>query len=378
MELGIQGVLSTCKTLGERLSHRDGLDWGWVCMDGFDAKLGWEAGAETEVGEARMHPLMFEPILKRLIWGGRRLATLGKRLGAEADYAESWEVADHGADVSVVSTGPLAGTPLRALMIGRRTELLGRSTPQRGRFPLLLKYLDAHATLSVQVHPDDARANILADDGGKTEAWVVLHAEPGACLYAGFVPGVTPELLRQALVDGTVEQLLHKFETQAGDCVFLAAGTVHAIGAGVLLAEVQQTSDATFRLYDWGRLGADGRPRPLHIEQALACLDFERGPVFPIQPKHEQETWGIRERLVDCFAFRMQRWRVERAAHVGNPECCTVVMVIEGSMRIPVAPYLGDICTGGTVLLPAALGRVDVEPLGAATLLVAETVERAE
>ena len=188
---------------------------------------------------------------------------LGKPIGPGDDYAESWEVADHGADQSIVDFGPLAGTTLGELVLGRGDELVGpKGTvpyPQ-ARFPLLVKFLDAKQVLSVQVHPNDEQAaKQTPPDLGKTEAWVMLATEPGSKIYAGLRPGVDRAQLEAAIRDGTCERLLHSFEPKPGDCVFIPAGTVHAIGQGLLVAEIQQSSDTTFRLFDWNRTGADGR-----------------------------------------------------------------------------------------------------------------------
>src|SRR5262249_51812411 len=163
-------------------------------------------------------------------------------------------------------------------------ELLGSASPDE--FPLLVKYLDCADRLSVQVHPDDDLApRLCGERHGKTEAWVVLEAEPTATVWAGLLPGVTRRDLESALPAGRVGDGLHFFTPQVGQFLFLPAGTVHATGGGILLAEVQQSSDATLRLWDWGRLGSDGRPRTLHVEQALQAIDWTRGPVAPIGGK---------------------------------------------------------------------------------------------
>ncbi|HEX6984196.1 MAG TPA: type I phosphomannose isomerase catalytic subunit, partial [Planctomycetaceae bacterium] len=174
-----------------------------------------------------MLPLEFQPILKRIRWGGRRLERLGKALGEGNDYAESWELADHGDDQSVVLGGEYAGWTLRRLVQERNRELFGRHAGTM-QFPLLVKFLDANDRLSVQVHPNDDQAKrYAANANGKTEAWVIVDAEPGSRLYVGLKEGVTPERLRQAAADGTMEGLLHSFEVSPGECVFVPAGTVH-------------------------------------------------------------------------------------------------------------------------------------------------------
>ncbi|HEY5315600.1 MAG TPA: type I phosphomannose isomerase catalytic subunit, partial [Pirellulales bacterium] len=233
-----------------------------------------------------LYPLRFEPFLRRLPWGGRRLESLlGKRLPPGDDYAESWEVADHAVHHSRAAAGPLAGSSLGELVRERGAELLGRHWPQ-ARFPLLLKFLDARHSLSVQVHPDDARAARLEPpECGKSEAWVVLAAEPGSLLYAGLKAGVDRPALEHALAAGRCVDCLHAWHPQAGDSLWLPAGSVHALGAGVAVAELQQPSDCTYRLYDWHRRDAQGRPRPLHLEQALETIDYELGPLGPSVPQ---------------------------------------------------------------------------------------------
>jgi mannose-6-phosphate isomerase len=323
-----------------------------------------------------LYPLRFEPILKELIWGGRRLGTLlGKPLGEGAHYAESWEIADHRDDVSRVADGPLEGVSLRELVRGRGAELLGPALAKGsgGQFPLLVKMLDAHQVLSVQVHPDDDRGRRLAADNGKTEAWVILHAEPGSLIYAGLRRGVTRDDLAAAMRNGTVEPLLHRFEPQPGDCILIPAGTVHAIGAGVVLAEIQQMSDATFRIYDWGRTGHDGRPRKLHPDEALESTDFDAGPVDPVASRPEPIAGGTREDLVRCPYFALERLRLDAGASggvpVGGPERFTILVGLEGSAEVRHGGKATPLGYGQTLLLPAALGACTLVPRGGASVL---------
>lgn len=307
-------------------------------------------------------PLTFQPVLKRLIWGGRRLGTvLDKPIGPEPDYAESWEVADHRHGRSVVDDGPQAGRTLQEVVRSLGPELLGASHGHLEQFPLLFKFIDAREALSVQVHPDDARARRLADDNGKTEAWVVLRAEPGALIYAGLRPGVDRPAFEAALAAGTIEAALHRFPARAGDCVFIPAGTVHAIGAGVLMAEIQQMSDATFRIHDWGRLGADGRPRELHLDQALEVIDFAAGPVDPVEPRLVSRAAtgvGSIEELVCCADFHLGRINLgaRSAAQVGRASSAVIVSAIEGSARLVLDQARSlRLGRGQTALLPAGL-----------------------
>lgn len=310
-----------------------------------------------------LYPLRFEPILKRLIWGGRRLETLlGKPLGEGHDYAESWEVADHRQGRSVVADGPLAGRTLGELVRERTAEMLGPALISHQQFPLLVKFLDAHDVLSVQVHPGDEVGRRLVDDNGKTEAWVILHAAPGSLIYAGLRPGVTAQTFGDALVAGEVEPLLHRFPAVEGDCIMIPAGTVHAIGAGVVLAEIQQMSDATFRVHDWGRLGPDGSPRALHLAEALEATDFDAGPVSPMRVEGAP---GSVEHLARCPYFAIDRLNLTAGTMVGTPERFTLLVGLGGEAAVG-PERLGP---GQTLLLPASVGPVEVVPRGRATIL---------
>jgi mannose-6-phosphate isomerase len=316
-----------------------------------------------------LYPLSFEVILKSLIWGGRRLGTvLKKPIGDGDHYAESWEIADHGDDVSHVRDGPLAGSTLRDLVKSRSDELLGSAVAhgmsERRQFPLLVKFLDANDVLSVQVHPDDERARRLAGDNGKTEVWVVVHAEPGSLIYAGLKAGVSRREFAAAMADGGVEPLLHRFEPRAGDCVLVPAGTVHAIGAGVLVAEIQQMSDATFRIYDWERVGSDGRPRELHPAQALESIDFSLGPVDPIRVEAESIAEGTRERLAACPYFALERFRLTGSMRIGRNDRFTILIALGGGFDVghDVGSAPTRLSFGETLLLPAILGACQVAP----------------
>jgi mannose-6-phosphate isomerase len=314
-----------------------------------------------------MYPLRFGPILRRYLWGGRRLAAWGKQLGPGDDYAESWEVADQRDVQSVVLAGPLAGRTLGELVRERGAALLGRHHPQP-QFPLLLKLLDAQQCLSVQVHPrDEHAAHLDPPQRGKTEAWYVLDAPPGAVLYAGLKRGIDRQALRREVHRGTVALCLHEVHPRVGDCVFIPAGVVHAIGPGLLLAEIQQQSDITYRLYDWDRLGPDGRPRPLHVEQALEVIDFQHGPVNVQQPEPTGRA-GVR-RLVSCPQFVWDRWELEGRTALGGDGRCHVVLVVSGSMQVAGDAMPAPLTPGSTIVLPAAAGAVRVEPLEPVTLL---------
>jgi mannose-6-phosphate isomerase len=320
--------------------------------------------------EIPLYPLRFEPILRRLIWGGRRLGTvLHKPIGDQADYAESWEIADYRDQVSVVQDGSLAGMTIRELIDMRGSELLGPALGRREQFPLLVKFIDAHQDLSVQVHPDDAKGRRLAGDNGKTETWVVLQVDPGGAIYAGLKSGVGRAEFAAAIKSGQVAPLLHRLAPKPGDCILIDSGTVHAIGAGVLLAEIQQTSDATFRIHDWGRLGPDGKPRTLHVQEALESIDFERGPVQAMTPQLEPIPGGTREILSRSSYFALTRLTLTQSAIVGQPDRFTILMGLDGQAELCHKQERVRLDFGQTLLLPADLGACEIVPIGRAQLL---------
>jgi mannose-6-phosphate isomerase len=312
--------------------------------------------------------LRFNPILREYLWGGRRLGTdLGKPIGDGDHFAESWEIVDHRADQSTVADGPLVGKTLHDLVTQEGPAIFGRDYP-RDQFPLLLKFLDCQQTLSVQVHPNDQQgAKLNPPDLGKTEAWVVLATEPGSKIYAGLKPGVDRQTLERELTRGNCDACLHEFEPRAGDCVLIEAGTVHALGAGLLIAEIQQASDTTYRLFDWNRVDRDGKPRQLHIEQALDVTDYTRGPVNALTPTPTSEP-SI-ERLVQCDKFILSRLRLSAPHTPPNDNRFHILTVVEGAVSISTKNESHNLQRGNTILVPATTSDVKITPQGRAVLL---------
>jgi mannose-6-phosphate isomerase len=315
-----------------------------------------------------LYPLRFEPIFRRYLWGGRRLASvLGKQIGEGDDFAESWEIVDHGEDQSIVLWGPEQGTTLTELVRQRGEDLLGRHHTQE-QFPLLFKFLDAHRVLSVQVHPNDEQAARLdPPDLGKTEAWVVIHADPGSRIYAGLKSGVDRQRFQQSIAAGQAESCLHCFEPQVGDCVYIPAGTVHALGQGLVVAEIQQASNTTFRLFDWNRVGSDGQPRALHVQAGLGAVDFERGPISPQKPVPNSDSAA--ERLLECEKFVLDRHVVNQCTEIGGDDRFHLIAVLDGGISIQGDPHEQPLVRGQTCLLPACIGTVALDPLETTTFL---------
>ena len=318
---------------------------------------------------SKLYPLRVKPIYKTAIWGGRKIAEfLNRELPEGNHYAESWDVSNHPAGQSVISNGPLKGQLLQDVFESDRTALLG---PHAGenftRFPLMVKFLDANKQLSVQVHPNEeyvAKNDLL--DAAKAEAWVVLDVIPGSQISLGFNQPVTPEKVAGALEKGSLEEILFSFEPKPGECYFLPPGTVHSLGAGIFLYEVQQCSNLTFRLYDWNRTDDYGRRRELHVKEALETLRSENWNSKPIVP---EELEPGRELLVDAPQFCLERltFTVETPKHkLDCAEACRVLTVISGTLRVPGLEEV--LQKGDSVILPSDLGKVTVESQEAVVL----------
>ncbi|MGA3076836.1 MAG: type I phosphomannose isomerase catalytic subunit [Bryobacteraceae bacterium] len=325
-----------------------------------------------------MYPLRFEPIYQYRLWGGRRLASLlAAPLPGDDPIGEAWILSDRPDHPSRVANGPLKGRTIGQLMEQCQEQLMGKLAGRFPRFPLLLKFLDAQKMLSVQVHPSDAHKDLLPPgETGKTEAWVVLEAGTGSRIYAGLKPGATADILRRALANGTVAEHIACFTPKSGDGVFIPAGTVHTLGGGVVVFEVQQNSDVTFRLYDWDHVDAKtGKPRALQVDQALASIDFGSCAGGLVAPVVEATTPAKRERLFDCEQFRLWRLRGQLPFTVGAAGVPRVLVSIEGSGQVEQGGVAHEAGRGDVLLLPAVLGECTFRPRGAVNVLEIEIPE---
>ena len=296
-------------------------------------------------------PIVFEPLFMTRVWGGDRLQTvLGKAIPAGEPIGESWELVDREEAQSVVKGGRFHGRTLHELWTGHREEVFGEGFPEGGRFPLLCKILDAEDRLSVQVHPPMGVAEVLKGEP-KTEMWFILDARPGSGLFAGLRAGVTAGSFQAALESGEVEEELHRIGVEAGEAIFIPSGRIHAIGEGNLIVEIQQNSDTTYRVFDWNRLGLDGQPRGLHLEESMASIDFS-----DYEPGMVEGSGGA---MVDCEFFRVEQWTIgEGGVEIG--EGMAIFTVIEGRVECGG----GEFGLGDFFLLPAKGGEARIKAVG--------------
>lgn len=314
------------------------------------------------VRPAPREPLLFRRLLKEKVWGGSLLAPrLNLRLPFAGPLGETWELSDYPGEETTVRGGAWDGVSLRQLMEQHASALLGRSrTTVDGRFPLLVKFIDAGDDLSVQIHPPDGPRSPTGV--GKTEAWYVLDALPGAKVICGLRPGTTREAFEAEAGDARVRQHLHEVPVRRGDCIFVPAGQTHAIRGGVVLCEMQQTSDVTYRMYDWDRLGLDGKPRATHLKQALEVVDYSLGPGRAVRASFPEESGLLEAPLAACSYFRLALLRADgRGGLRATDGLARACAVTAGSGRLePVgAPLFAPIPLreGDVALVPGGLAE---------------------
>jgi mannose-6-phosphate isomerase len=304
-----------------------------------------------------VEPIVFEPLYMQRVWGGRELERqYGRTLPDAAPYGESWEIVDREKEQSVVRGGEFAGKTLNELWTRHREEVFGAGLPDGERFPLLIKVLDARDDLSIQVHPPTHLAAELAGEP-KTEMWYIAGVEPGAKLYVGLKDGVTRGDFERAIEDGSVAECVHGIEPKSGESIFIPSGRLHAIGAGFLIHEIQQNSDTTYRVFDWNRVGLDGKPRELHVAESLASIDF--GDFEPGMDKPDGTV------IAECEYFRVEKLVLGAGERAGNREAgkFSIFSVAEGEVKCGSASF----GKGDFFLLP--WGEVQVVAAKEAVLL---------
>ena len=302
-----------------------------------------------------LYPLKFQPILKDKIWGGQKLQQILNKPTSSTEAGESWEISDVEGDTSVVSNGTMAGTSLKLMMELHTTDLLGHKNFQQfgTKFPLLIKFIDAKSDLSVQLHPNDALAKARHNSFGKTEMWYVVQADPDSNLIVGFNQPMTKELYLKHLEAKTLESILNFDTVEAGDTYFIEVGRIHAIGAGVLLAEIQQTSDITYRVYDWDRVDSKGNHRELHNDIALEAFDFDMPDNYRVNYSRDAQT---STELVSCPYFTTNVLEVKTSLLVeNNHDSFMIYMCVEGSAIVKIEGHQTEFSKGETVLIPAGI-----------------------
>ena len=307
-----------------------------------------------------LYPLKFQPILKDKIWGGQKLHQILHKPTTSKNAGESWEISDVEGDTSVVANGALQGSSLNYLLETHTSDLLGeKNFRQFGtKFPLLIKFIDAKEDLSVQLHPNDQLAKARHNSFGKTEMWYVVQADPESNLIVGFNQEMTQELYLKHLEEKTLQSILNFDTVKAGDAYFIEVGRIHAIGAGVLLAEIQQTSDITYRVYDWDRVDSEGNERELHNDIALEAFDFNMPDNFRVNYTKDSDS---PTELVSCPYFTTNVFKVNDTILKENThDSFMIYMCVEGKAQIEVDGNQTEISMGETVLIPACIKRFSI------------------
>lgn len=317
----------------------------------------------------KLYPFKFHPILKERIWGGSKLKdVLNKPLKSDG-IGESWEISGVEGDVSVVANGPLAGTSLKDLLSEYGTEVLGQRVQKRfgKEFPVLIKFIDANQDLSIQLHPNDQLAKERHNSNGKTEMWYIMDSEADAKLIIGFNHRVTREEFLENLNRDTLDKILHYETVKEGDTFFINTGKIHAIGAGVLLAEIQQTSDITYRVFDFNRRDKNGNLRELHTELALDAIDYEQKQDFKLSYGLQQDTENL---MVESPYFRTTYFDLTRnfKQDISQRDSFTIFMCVAGTASVSNEVDSVQIRKGETLLVPANSSAIQIDTKGAKLL----------
>ncbi len=318
-----------------------------------------------------MSPLKFEPILKTIVWGGEKIAPYKGIETEQKHIGESWELSGVAGNESIVAEGPLKGKTIAQLVKEYKADLVGKHVYENtgDEFPLLIKFIDALSDLSIQVHPNDELAAKRHNGSkGKTEMWYVVDAEPGAHLLSGLTEKITPEQYAAKVADGTITDVLARYEVHPGDVFFLPAGRIHAICGGCFIAEIQQSSNITYRIYDYGRLGLDGKPREVHTELAKDAIDYT---VYPDYRTHYEPRQNEEQEVVSCkyFTTSIYDLTLPYAKDLSEIDSFLVVMCLTGSGAIEVDGEEVPVHQGETVLIPAAADDICFVPDGSMKVL---------
>ncbi|MDP5158925.1 MAG: class I mannose-6-phosphate isomerase [Flaviramulus sp.] len=307
-----------------------------------------------------LYPLKFNPILKDKIWGGQKLKNLLNKLNNLPNVGESWEISDVEGDTSIVSNGVLKGQSLKQILETYKADLIGLQNYRifKNKFPLLIKFIDAKEDLSIQLHPNDELAAKRHNSFGKTEMWYVMQADDDANLIVGFNQEITPEKYLSHLENKTLTEILNFDKVKTGDTYFIEVGRVHAIGAGVMLAEIQQTSDITYRVYDWDRVDDNGNERELHNDLAIDAFDFNMPDNFRV---NYSKTKNESNQMVSCPYFTTSYLEVsETLKKENNQDSFLIYICVDGDAEIDVDGNIEHIKKGETILLPAAIKEYQI------------------
>ena len=319
--------------------------------------------------ELNLYPVKFHPIYKEMIWGGTRIVEKFHRKSDLPNIGESWDISCRPQEMGVIANGPNSGLSFEEYINLDKENVLGKKLKNTTSFPLLIKIIDANDALSIQVHPNDEDAKKLGStDTGKSEMWYILHPPNDGKLIIGLKPGITQESLEAAYKNGTVEDCLNRLEVKTGDIIDIPAGLIHALTPGVMVAEVQQNSDITYRLYDYNRLGLDGQPRPLHVKEALAVSDFEEKlPKTVVTGTAKTIGRNTITHVIKNRHFAVEKYEISEPIEENtNPDMFCIFICVSGRATIGIV----EITSGESVFLPAGMGAYNISPSGKTAILL--------
>ena len=314
--------------------------------------------------------IRFEPLLKSTLWGGDKIIPFKHLNSEQQQVGESWEISGVADNETVVSDGPYQGKSLNILLHEMKAQLIGVDNYRRfgDEFPLLIKFIDAHQDLSIQVHPNDEIAHRQGKPRGKTEMWYIMESEPNSMLYSGLQKEITPEQYKTMVDDGTITDAIAQYKVKEGDVFFLPAGRIHSIGTGCFLVEIQQTSDVTYRIYDYNRPGLDGKPRELHTELASQAIDYK---VYPEYRTEHTEDIGTANEILNTPFFSIKVIETTEPFHRNmiKYDSFIILMVLNGDckLRVRSTGYEVTVPEGNSCLMPAAIADYDIIPTNGKT-----------
>lgn len=340
-------------------------------MDKINKTATYEDVSDLVINEVSPYPLLFNTIFKTKTWGGRKISNWVKSPMPDGKIGEAWLLSDRNDAQSIVQNGSLKGKSLGEIIKNFPKLILGKFSEEFKQFPLLIKILDVKKNLSLQIHPSEKNIALIPNgENAKTEGWVILEAKAKSKIFAGLNPNINDNNLRN-INKKNIDKFVPSFKAKPDQAIFLNSGTIHSAQNNITMLEIQQNSDVTFRLFDWGRIDIEtNKPRPLQIENAIKCIDFEQGKIAPIKPKIEVVFPILREQIFNCPFFIVWRIKASHIFKIGEVDAPTIIFCLKGKGTIKYRNIDQKVQKGNLILLPSSLGISTFNPKGSATIII--------